>query len=269
MEEAVTPFPAMPADVDLPSVERAVLDRWRATGVFERTLAQTADGPLWTFYEGPPTANGKPGVHHVEARAFKDLFPRFKTMKGAHVPRRAGWDCHGLPIELAVEKELGFTKKQDIERYGIAEFNARCRESALRHVADFAAMTERMGYWVDLDNAYLTLSTGYIESVWWSLREIFDRGLLVEEHRVTPYCPRDETPLSDHEVSEGYAEVVDPSVYVRFPVHSGVLAGAALLVWTTTPWTLVANTAVAEHPDVAYVLARTGSGELLVVAEAL
>ncbi|WP_165036862.1 class I tRNA ligase family protein, partial [Candidatus Protofrankia californiensis] len=153
------------------------------------------------------------------------------------VPRRAGWDCHGLPVELAVEKELGFTSKSDIEDFGIAEFNARCRESVLRHVADFSRMTERMGYWCDLDNAYRTMDTPYIESVWWSLKQIFDKGLLVEDHRVTPYCPRDETPLSDHEVSQGYADVVDPSVYVRFPVTSGPLAeaGVNLLVWTTTP----------------------------------
>ncbi|WP_239312187.1 isoleucine--tRNA ligase, partial [Frankia sp. Cj3] len=191
------------------------------------------------------------------------------------VPRRAGWDCHGLPVELAVEKELGFTSKSDIEAFGIAAFNARCRESVLRHVADFSRMTERMGYWCDLDNAYRTMDTPYIESVWWSLKQIFDKGLLVEDHRVTPYCPRDETPLSDHEVSQGYADVVDPSVYVRFPVTSGPLgdAGVSLLVWTTTPWTLVSNTAVAAHPDVTYVVARTAAGgrdgELVLVAEPL
>lgn len=263
-------FPPLPAEVDLPALERATLERWRATKVFQRSLDQTASGPRWIFYEGPPTANGKPGVHHVEARVFKDLFPRFRTMKGYHVPRRAGWDCHGLPVELLVEKQLGFTKKQDIEEHGIAEFNALCRESALRYVADFAAMTERMGHWVDLDNAYLTMDTEYIESVWWSLRQIFRAGLLVEDYRVAPYCPRDETPLSDHEVAQGYTEVVDPSVYVRFPIVGGPLAdrGASLLVWTTTPWTLVSNTAVAVNADVDYVLARAG-GELFVVAEAL
>jgi isoleucyl-tRNA synthetase len=270
-------FPAFPTRVDLPALEREMLRRWQETAVFERSLEQTADGPLWVFYEGPPTANGKPGAHHVEARVFKDLFPRFKTMKGYHVPRRAGWDCHGLPVELAVEKELGFTGKRDIEAYGIAEFNERCRASVLRHVADFSAMTERMGYWCDLDSAYRTMDTDYIESVWWSLQQIFDSGLLVEDHRVTPYCPRDETPLSDHEVSLGYADVVDPSVYVRFPLTGGPLADlapeaggrVALLVWTTTPWTLVSNTAVAAHPDVTYVAARTADGEVLVVAEPL
>ncbi|WP_374404646.1 isoleucine--tRNA ligase [Frankia sp. Cj3] len=268
-------FPALPTQVDLPALERDVLERWKDLKVFERSLAATADGPQWIFYEGPPTANGKPGTHHVEARVFKDLFPRYRTMRGFHVPRRAGWDCHGLPVELAVEKELGFTSKSDIEAFGIAAFNARCRESVLRHVADFSRMTERMGYWCDLDNAYRTMDTPYIESVWWSLKQIFDKGLLVEDHRVTPYCPRDETPLSDHEVSQGYADVVDPSVYVRFPVTSGPLsdAGVSLLVWTTTPWTLVSNTAVAAHPDVTYVVARTAAGgrdgELVLVAEPL
>jgi isoleucyl-tRNA synthetase len=270
-------FAPLPAKVDLPAFEQETLDRWRDTKVFERSLAATADAPLWMFYEGPPTANGKPGAHHVEARVFKDVFPRYRTMKGYHVPRKAGWDCHGLPVELAVEKELGFTSKSDIEKFGIAEFNARCRESVLRHVADFSAMTERMGYWVDLDGAYRTMDTPYIESVWWSLRQIFDKGLLVEDFRVTPYCPRDETPLSDHEVSLGYKDVADPSVYVRFPVVAGTgPAGfftperdATLLVWTTTPWTLVSNTAVAAHPDVTYVLARTAAGEHVVVAEPL
>ena len=187
---------------------------------------------------------------------FKDVFPRFKTMQGCHVPRRAGWDCHGLPVEIAVEKELGFTGKHDIEGYGIAEFNASCRESVLRHVDAFAELTERMGYWVDMSTAYRTMDPAYVESVWWSLKQIFDKGLLVEDHRVTPYCPRCGTGLSDHEVAQGYETVADPSVYVRFPVTSGPWAGKAdLLVWTTTPWTLVSNTAVAVHPDVTYVVA--------------
>ena len=198
----------------------------------------------WVFYEGPPTANGKPGTHHVEARVFKDLFPRFKTMKGYHVPRTAGWDCHGLPVELAIEKELGFTGKQDIEAYGVAEFNAKCRASVLEHVDEFTSLSHRMGYWVDFDKAYWTMNPEYIESVWWSLKTIFDKGLLVQDHRVAPYCPRCGTGLSDHEVAQGYLTVTDPSVYVRFPVTSGTLVDefgsgkVSLLVWTTTPWTL-------------------------------
>lgn len=262
-------FAPLPASVDLPAIEREVLARWADRDVFRRTLERTAGGEPWIFYEGPPTANGQPGTHHVEARAFKDLFPRFKTMRGYHVPRRAGWDCHGLPVELAVEKELGFTGKGDIEQYGIAEFNAACRESALRNVSAFAAMTERMGYWVDLDEAYLTMAPRYVESVWWSLKKIFDDGLLVEDHRVTPYCPRDETPLSDHEVALGYEDDVDPSVYVRFPLTDGPWVGAALLVWTTTPWTLPSNTAVAVARDITYVRATTADGDDLVVAEDL
>ncbi|MBU3865934.1 isoleucine--tRNA ligase [Streptomyces sp. 4503] len=259
----------VPAQVDLPALEHAVLDFWRENKIFARSLEQSEGRPEWVFYEGPPTANGMPGAHHIEARVFKDVFPRFRTMRGYHVDRKAGWDCHGLPVELAVEKELGFNGKKDIEAYGIAEFNAKCRESVTRHTDAFAELTTRMGYWTDLDGAYWTMNPGYIESVWWSLKEIFDKGLLVQDHRVAPWCPRCGTGLSDHELAQGYETVVDPSVFVRFPLTSGPLAGeAALLVWTTTPWTLVSNTAVAAHPQVRYVVATNGE-EKLVVAEPL
>jgi isoleucyl-tRNA synthetase len=194
-------------------------------------------------------------------------------MKGYNVPRKAGWDCHGLPVELAVEKELGFTGKQDIEKYGIAEFNARCKESVLRHVDEFENMTSRMGYWVDMDQAYWTMDEKYIDSVWWSLKRIFDKGLLVQDHRVSPYCPRCGTGLSDHELAQGYEDVVDASVYVRFPVTTGPLvskySGISLLIWTTTPWTLISNTAAAVNAEVDYVVAQTADGEYLVVAQAL
>ncbi|HEY7145215.1 MAG TPA: isoleucine--tRNA ligase [Streptosporangiaceae bacterium] len=268
----------MPAAADLPAIEHEVLRRWRDGKVFQRSLEQTAGGPRWTFYEGPPTANGVPGTHHIPARAIKDLFPRFKTMRGYHVPRRAGWDCHGLPVEVAVERELGLTVKKEIEDYGIAEFNARCRESVLRHVDMWEALTERMGYWTDLAGAYRTMDASYIESVWWSLKVVFSKGLLVQDFRISPYCPRCGTPLSDHELGQPdvYQVVADPSVIVRFPVLSVPpgsdprLAGADLLVWTTTPWTLVSNTAVAVHPDQTYVVARkAGQGDRVVVAEAL
>ncbi|MGY1752698.1 isoleucine--tRNA ligase [Blastococcus sp. SYSU D01042] len=255
---ATGPFAALPPQVDLPAMEQQILQRWEADKVFDRTLEGSAGRPQWNVYEGPPTANGRPGTHHIEARAFKDVFPRFKTMQGWHVPRRAGWDCHGLPVEIAVEQELGFAGKPDIERYGIAEFNARCRESVERHVDSFSELTRRMGYWVDMSTAYWTMDAGYIESVWWSLKQIFDKGLLVEDHRVAPYCPRCGTGLSDHEVAQGYESITDPSVYVRLPVTSGEWAGKAdLLIWTTTPWTLPSNTAVAVHPDVTYVVVRT------------
>ncbi|MFZ2479963.1 MAG: isoleucine--tRNA ligase [Propioniciclava sp.] len=258
-------YNAVAPQVDLPAMEHEVLAFWRDHGTFERTLAQTDGSPRWTFYEGPPTANGMPGTHHIEARSFKDIFPRFKTMQGFHVDRKAGWDCHGLPVELAVEKELGFAGKADIEEYGVEAFNDRCRASVTRHVDKWSQLTERMGYWVNLDDAYWTMSTEYVESVWWSLKEIHSKGLLVEDYRVAPYCPRCGTTLSDHELAQGYEDVVDPSVYVRFPLTSGPLAGQVdLLVWTTTPWTLVSNTAVAVHPDVTYVVARHGEDALLV-----
>jgi isoleucyl-tRNA synthetase len=262
----------VPAKIDLPAMEHDVLSFWKDNDIFHKSLARTSDGPRWVFYEGPPTANGMPGTHHVEARVFKDIFPRYRTMKGYNVPRKAGWDCHGLPVELAVEKELGFTGKQDIEKYGIAEFNARCKESVLRHVDEFENMTSRMGYWVDMDQAYWTMDEKYIDSVWWSLKRIFDKGLLVQDHRVSPYCPRCGTGLSDHELAQGYEDVVDASVYVRFPVTTGPLpekySGISLLVWTT-PWTLISNTAAAVNADVDYVVAQTADGEYLVVADAL
>ncbi len=265
----MTGYDPLPPHVDLPVLDAEVIAGWGDSQVFQRSIDATAGGPSWTFYEGPPTANGMPGTHHVEARAFKDVFPRYRTMKGYHVPRRAGWDCHGLPVELAVEKELGFTGKPDIEAYGIAEFNAKCRENVQRHVGAFEAMSERMGYWADYEHAYWTMNPEYVESVWWALKQIFDKGLLVEDYRVAPYCPRCGTPLSDHEVAQGYEDVTDPSVFVRFPLTSGPWAGRAdLLVWTTTPWTLVSNTAVAVHPDVTYVVARDGDATV-VIAEPL
>ncbi|TDD04241.1 isoleucine--tRNA ligase [Saccharopolyspora terrae] len=266
---SASPFHPLASAIDLPEAERRRIEWWREHRIFERSLEQTADGPLWVFYEGPPTANGTPGTHHVEARVFKDVFPRFRTMKGFRVPRRAGWDCHGLPVELAVERELGLTGKPDVERLGIAEFNARCRESVQRYVGEFEAVTTRMGYWIDLSTAYWTMSASYVDSVWWALRRIFDAGLLVEDYRAAPYCPRDQTTLSAHEVAQGYETVEDPSIFVRLPLEEP-LAGhdAELLVWTTTPWTLVSNTAVAVHPEVTYVLAR-GERGTFVVAESL
>ena len=264
----------IPAAIDLPGMERSILDFWRKNSIFEASTNARQGGEPWTFYEGPPTANGMPGTHHIEARVFKDVFPRYQTMKGKYVTRKAGWDCHGLPVEIAVEKELGFSGKGDIEKYGIAAFNDKCRESVTRHVDAFTTMTNRMGFWVDFEQAYWTMAPEYVESVWWSLKEIWKKGLLVQDHRVAPYCPRCGTGLSDHELAQGYETVTDPSVYIRFPVTSGELAelGAALLVWTTTPWTLVSNTAVAVHPEVDYAVAEVTAEEnreVLIVAEAL
>ena len=268
---------SLPPQIDLPAVEHQILTFWQTQEIFKKTISARDGAPSWTFYEGPPTANGKPGTHHIEARVFKDLFPRYQTMKGHQVIRKAGWDCHGLPVEIAVEKELGFSGKGDIEKYGIAEFNAKCRISVQEHVDEFIAMTNRMGFWVDFDEAYWTMSSEYVESVWWSLQQIWNKGLLVQDHRVAPYCPRCGTGLSDHELAQGYETVTDPSVFVRFPVTSGELAklGASLLVWTTTPWTLVSNTAVAVNPKVNYEvieIAKAGSegeSERLVVAQDL
>jgi isoleucyl-tRNA synthetase len=249
-----------------PELEERVLQRWRDGDVFERSMANREGAEIWSFYEGPPTANGRPGSHHVLARVFKDIYPRYRTMCGYQVPRKAGWDCHGLPVELEVEKQLGISSKQEIEELGIAEFNRRCRESVFEYVEEWNRLTERIGFWVDLDNPYVTLEDDYIESVWWSLKQHWDKGRLYEGHKVVPYCPRDGTPLSSHEVALGYKDVEDPSIYVRFPLLGA--EAESLLVWTTTPWTLPGNVAVAVAPEVTYVRARV-DGETLILAEPL
>ena len=264
-------FEPVPARVHFPQLEEEILRFWKERRIFERSMEQTKGGPRYVFYEGPPTANGLPGIHHVLARAFKDLFPRYKTMRGYYCLRRGGWDTHGLPVELEVEKELGFTSKADIERYGVAEFNRRCRESVFRYVKEWETLTERIAFWIDLQNAYITLSNEYIESVWWILRQFWDRGLLYQSYKVVPYCPRCGTPLSDHEVALGYREdTEDPSVYVKFPLRDE--EGTYFLVWTTTPWTLPGNAALAVHPEATYVMVEQeldGTRERLILAEAL
>ncbi len=270
----MTQFKALSPQIDLPAVEHEILTFWETQSIFHKSVAAGDGSDNWTFFEGPPTANGVPGTHHIEARVFKDAFPRYQTMKGKQVIRKAGWDCHGLPVEIAVEKELGFTGKGDIEKFGIAAFNDKCRESVQRHVGEFTKMTRRMGFWVDFDEAYWTMSPEYVESVWWSLQQIWKKGLLVQDHRVAPYCPRCGTGLSDHELAQGYETVTDPSVYVRFPATSGKIAelGASFLVWTTTPWTLVSNTAIAVNPDVEYQVLEISTEEIterLVVASNL
>jgi isoleucyl-tRNA synthetase len=256
-----------------PALEEEVLARWRERDVFRESIRRRQGAEPWVFWEGPPTANGRPGSHHVLARVFKDIYPRYKTMRGYYVERKGGWDCHGLAVEIAVQQQLGIDNKHEIESYGIAEFNQRCRESVFEFLEDWNALTERIGFWIDLDDAYRTLDATYVESVWWALRQLHDKGLLYEGYKVVPYCTGCGTALSSHEVAQGYKDVVDPSVYVRFPVveDGGPLqAGDELLIWTTTPWTLVSNAAVAVDPELTYVRAKAGPLEApVVLAESL
>jgi len=256
-------FQEVTSKVDFKELEQRVLGFWEAHDTFHQSMKLREGAPRFVFYEGPPTANGLPGIHHVLGRVYKDTIPRYQTMKGKYVLRKGGWDTHGLPVEIAVEKELGFTGrgKQAIEEYGVAEFNAKCRESVFRYVKEWKALSDRIGFWIDMDDPYVTLSTGYIESVWWILKQMWDKGLLFKGFKVVPYCSRCGTPLSDHEVAQGYEETEDPSVYVKFALRDE--PGTYLLVWTTTPWTLPGNVAVAVHPDVEYVLVKQGEDKLI------
>ncbi|KAF0111621.1 MAG: isoleucyl-tRNA synthetase [Chloroflexi bacterium] len=264
-------FKPVSPKLNVTQMEEKVLRHWKNHDVFHKSLDQRKGGREYVFYEGPPTANGKPGVHHVLARVFKDIFPRYKTMQGFHVSRRGGWDTHGLPVEIEVEKKLGFTNKRQIEEFGIAKFNELCRESAFTYIQEWEKLTDRIGYWVDLETAYITFTNQYIESVWWILKNFWERDLLYQGYKVVPYCPRCGTPLSDHEVSLGYRETSDPSVFVRLPLVD--TPGTSLLVWTTTPWTLPANVAVAAGEKVDYVTVERsmpeGGTERLILAESL
>jgi isoleucyl-tRNA synthetase len=261
------PRHAVDPQQEFPALEAQVLTRWRERDVFGESLRLRARAPEWAFYEGPPTTNGPPALHHVLARVFKDLYPRYRTMRGYRVERKGGWDCHGLPVEIAVERELGIGTKAEIEAFGIDEFNARCRAAVFAYLEEWNRLTERIGFWIDLDQAYRTLDEDYIESVWWALAQIAERDLLYEGHKVVPYCPRCGTSLSSHELAQpgGYRDVEDPSLYVRLPVDlararpasAPLQNGDQLLVWTTTPWTLVSNAAVAADPELQYVRART------------
>ncbi len=259
------PFEPVENDLDLVALEERVLRRWADRDVFGESLRRREGAPEWVFYEGPPTANGHPHLGSAWMRAFKDLYPRYHTMRGRHVARKGGWDCHGLPVELEVEKELGFSGKQQIEEFGIAEFNRRCRESVHRYVEEWTALTTRIGVWLDTTDPFWTLSNEYIESVWWHIKQLWDKDLIYEGNKVVPYCGRCGTALSSHEVAQGYADVTEPSVYVRFPLAD---RDHDLLVWTTTPWTLVSNVAVAVGPEIRYVRARLGAGERDVVIAA-
>lgn len=244
-------FKPVSPKLNVNEMEEGILKFWKDEDIFRRSTENRKGGREYVFYEGPPTANGKPGVHHVISRSVKDVVLRYRTMQGCHIIRRGGWDTHGLPVEIEVEKKLGFTNKQQIEDYGIDKFNALCKESAFTYIQDWARLTERIGYWVDLDTAYVTYKDEFIESEWAILKNFFDRGLLYQGFKVVPYCPRCGTPLADHEVAQGYKDTDDPSIFIRFRLVDS--ADTSFLVWTTTPWTLTANVAIAAHPDVDYV----------------
>jgi isoleucyl-tRNA synthetase len=281
-------FAPVSSRVNLPELEKEILTFWKEKDIFQRSWAegggtQDEEKDLFVFYEGPPTANGTPGIHHVLARIFKDVIPRYKTMQGYRAVRQGGWDTHGLPVELEVEKELGISSKKEIEEYGIDRFNARCRESVMRYVGEWEELTQRIGFWVDMDRAYITFANDYIETGWWILKQLWDKGLVFQDYKVTPHCPRCVTSLSSHEVALGYQEdTPDPSVYVRFRLQAqqnGLVSDkrlwsegpSSILAWTTTPWTLTANAALAVSPKAEYVLVQNASiesGEKLILARA-
>jgi len=275
-----TIFEPVDAKVRFPRLEEEILRFWREHDIFRKSVEQRPADRQFTFYEGPPYANASPGIHHVLARVFKDVIVRFRTMQGYRVPRRAGWDTHGLPAELEVEKQLGITTKTDIEeKVGIAEFNRLCRENVMRYLQEWEALTERIAFWLDMEKAYVTYRNEYIESCWWVLKQLWDRGLIYRDYRTTPHCPRCDTTLSDHEVAQGYREdTPDPSIWVKFPLREegrrrlahliGEGKAIYLVAWTTTPWTLPGNTALAVHPDAQYALAQVGE-DVLVMASSL
>ncbi|MDP2954480.1 MAG: isoleucine--tRNA ligase, partial [Chloroflexota bacterium] len=265
----------MTSKVSFPKLEEEVLRLWQEKNVFERSVEQRQGKPRFILYEGPPTANARPGIHHVLARVFKDIIPRYKTMKGYYAPRRGGWDTHGLPVELEVERKLGFSSKRQIEEYGVGRFNQLCRDSVFSYVKDWEALTARIGFWVDMEHAYITLDNDYIETGWWILKQLWEKGLIYQGSKVTPHCPRCGTTLSSHEVALGYKDdAVDPSIYIKFKLdlqRGGGTDGARhllaspvstyLLAWTTTPWTLPGNTALAVGPQVDYALVEYQAGE--------
>ena len=276
-------FREVDSKTNFPKLEENILRFWEQHQIFSRSVAERAGAPHYVFYEGPPTANGSPGVHHVLSRLFKDVICRYKTMKGYHVPRKAGWDTHGLPVELEVEHSLGFTNKTQIEAYGVAKFNDLCRQSALGYIKEWEAMTKRIGNWLDMDHPYITLDNDYIESCWWILKELWNKGLIYQGYKVVPHCPRCGTSLSSHEVALGYRDdAEDPSVYIKFKIKSSSVAMTALeaffdsfqrrpaylLAWTTTPWTLPGNTALAVAPDADYSVME-GKDDYIIMASAL
>lgn len=259
-------FKQIKEDFNYPEMEKRILQFWEQEDVFHKSIRIRKDAPDFVFYEGPPTANGKPGIHHVISRTIKDLVCRYKTMRGFKVERKAGWDTHGLPVEIEVEKELGLDSKAKVEEYGIDRFNAKCYESVFRYKKEWDELTRRIGYWLDLDQAYITCSNDYIESVWWILSQFWEKGFIYQGHKIVPYCPRCGTPLSSHEVAQGYEEVSDPSVYVKMKLEGR--PNTYFLVWTTTPWTLISNVALAVGAGIDYVKVEH-QGEELILARAL
>ena len=273
-------FHPVSSHVRFPEVEQSILGFWKERDVFQRSVDQRAGAPRFTVFEGPPTANGSPGIHHVLSRVFKDIFPRYKTMRGFHSPRKGGWDTHGLPVELEIEKGLNIKSTSQIEEFGVARFNELCRQSVFQYVKDWEALTERVAFWIDLQDAYVTYRNDYIETGWWIIKTLWDKGLVYQGRRVAPHCPRCGTTLSSHEVALGYVgDTPDPSIYVKFEVDPGSVPAALsphlqersyLLAWTTTPWTLPGNTALAVSAEDDYALVQLAeSGQRLVVARAL
>lgn len=259
------PFTQFDKDFSWPKAEERILKFWDEEDIFRQASEAAEDRPQFIFFEGPPTANGKPGIHHLIARTVKDFVCRYKSLKGLRVDRKGGWDTHGLPVEIEVEKRLGLKNKQDVLTLGVEEFNRECRKSVFTYLEDWNNITRRTGFWLDLENPYVTLTNDYIESVWWILKDFFDRDLIYQGHRTIPFCPRCGTGLSSHEVAQGYEEVADPSVYVKMRATDD---DYSFLVWTTTPWTLPSNMALAVKADASYVLVRHGEEKLL-LAEAL
>ena len=254
-------------EINFPKIEKRILKFWSKSEVFKKSINRRKKASNFVFYEGPPTANAKPGLHHVLSRAFKDIICRYKTMQGFKVLRKAGWDTHGLPVELEIEKKLGLKSKKDIERYGITRFNKKCKESVWDYKKDWERLTERIGFWLDMENPYITYQPDYIETIWWAIKQIWQKGLLYKDYKVVPYCARCGTSLSSHEVAQGYKKIKEPSIYIKFPILNPEFKSTSLLAWTTTPWTLPGNVAVAVNPEIDYVKVRIGEEYLILAKE--
>ncbi|MBZ9578697.1 class I tRNA ligase family protein, partial [Patescibacteria group bacterium] len=253
-------------EYNFPKLEKKILKFWKRNKIFEKSISQRKKAKNFVFYDGPITVNARPGIHHVLARIFKDIVPRFKTMQGFRVERKNGWDTHGLPVELEVEKELGFKTKKDIEKYGIAKFNRACKKNVQKYIPLFKDFTEKVGYWVDMENSYITYENNYIETVWWIIKQIYRKGLLYKDYKVVPYCPRCGTSLSSHEVAQGYKRIREPAIYVKFKIQNSKFKNTYLLVWTTTPWTLPGNVAIAINPNFVYSKIKI-DGQFLILAK--